>query len=168
MKSPLKYRIIELLVKDTGNFYSISDIAKKLNTAYSHTHLFIQQLATENIIQIKKVGNTSVCILNTSEPLTLSHLSLLSYKKTQEWKTSHPQSERLFEKVNIVKDNTHSIILCGNKIIIITPEKITGADFTIFKNRTIINQYQLLANKQYYKGCIILHGAEKFWSLMTQ
>lgn len=163
MTTLLKYRIIELLSDDLDSLYSISDIAKKLGVAYSHAHLFIKKLDDEGVIKIKKVGNTSVCILNPSN-LTLAYLSQLSYQKTQ--KFSHPHLERLYEKINLVKDHIHSIIICGNKLIIIAPEKIGGVDFSIFKNRTVINQFQFLANKNYYKNCHIIHGAEKYWSFM--
>jgi len=68
----LRNKIIEFLA-DSTELYSISDIAKKLGCAYSHTYKFIQELAKQEVITIKKVGNVSVCELNMTG-LTLAYL----------------------------------------------------------------------------------------------
>jgi len=166
MAATLKYRIIGLLSKDISKFYSISDLAKNLNVAYSHTHTFIMKLSKEGVINIQKVGNVSVCQLNLKSQLALSYLSVIESKKTLEWTTKNPWSTKIIEKAEELKDNVHAILIKNSKVIIIVPEKIAGVDFSTFRNRIVINKDHLMKNKQYYTDCIILHGAEKFWSLL--
>ena len=115
-----------------------------------------------------KIGNVSVCSLNLKSQLTLSYLSLIESRRTLEWINKNPQSSKLLERIEQVKDNVHSVIVKNNRVIFIVPEKITGVDFSMFRNRTVINRMHLAKNKHYYKDCIILHGAEKLWSLMSE
>lgn len=168
MTVTLKYRIIELLAKDLATLYSISDIAKKLGVAYSHAHTFVKKLVKDNVINVQKIGNVSVCRLNLKQPATLSYLSLIESRKTAEWLRKNPQSSKILEKIDQVKDNIHAVLIKNNRIIIIVPEKITGADFSMFRNRAVMNRTHLARNKHYYKDCIILHGAEKFWSFIEE
>ena len=168
MSITLKYRIIELLSRDPSIFYSISDIAKRLKVAYSHAHTFVKNLVNEKVIKIQKIGNVSVCRLDLTQQQTLAYLSVIESRRTSEWAKKNPQSSKIFERVEQVKDNVHSVLIKNNRIIIIAPERITGADFSMFRNRTVINSTQLLRNKKLYKDCIILHGAEKFWSFMAE
>ncbi len=167
MTATLKHRIIELLSRDPDKLYSISDIAKKLGAAYSHAHNFTTQLTREEVLNIQKIGNVSVCRLNLKNPLTLSYLSLIETRKTLQWTRKNPHATKLYEKIEHVKDNVHSILIKNNRIIIIVPEKITGADFSMFRNRSVMNRSQLTRNRHHYKNCVILHGAEKFWSFMA-
>lgn len=168
MTVTLKYRIIELLSRDHGTLFSISDIAKKLGVAYSHTHGFVKILAKEEVISVQKIGNVSVCRLNLKQQMTLAYLSQIEYKKTAEWARKNPQSKKIMERVEQAKDNVHSVLLKGNKIIIIVPERITGADFSMFRNRVVLNKTHLMRNRHYYKDCVVLHGAERYWSFMSE
>ena len=162
----LRTRIIELLSRDLDNFYSISDIAKKLGVAYSHAHLFVKKLVDEKVIGIQKIGNVSVCKLNLSEQITLGYLTLIEYRRTAEWKKKNSHSDKVLEKIEMVKDSVHCILLKGNKKIIVVPEGMGKPDMGVFRNRTVINRTQLNVNKKYYRDAIILHGAEKYWSLI--
>lgn len=168
MTVTLKHRIIELLSRDLHTLYSISDIAKSLGVAYSHAHTFIKTLVKEGIVDVKKVGNVSVCSLNLKSQLALSYLSLIESRRTAEWTSKNPQSAKILEKIEQVKDSVHSVLVKGNRIILIVPEKITGVDFSMFRNRTVMNRSHLAKNRHYYKDCIILHGAEKFWSMLSE
>ncbi len=167
MENTLKARIIELLSKDLDTFYSISDLAKKLSVAYSHAHLFINKLAAEKIVNIQKIGNVSVCRLNLKNQLTLTNLAVIEAKKTSEWLSKNPHAEKIVEKIELVKDSVHSVLLKNNKVILIVPEKITGVDFSSFRNRTVMNVEHLNKNRHYYKDCVVLYGAEKFWSMIS-
>jgi len=162
----LKTRIIELLSKDPDTFYSISNIAKQLKAAYSHAHSFVKQLAETDIVTIQKIGNVSIIKLNPKEQTTLAYLSLISYKKSKEWKKKNPQSEKLLKKIERVKDQVHCVLIKGGKTIIVVPEAKEKPDMTLFRNRTVIDRRQLKKNLDYYKDAIILHGAEKYWSLI--
>ncbi|MBW2964897.1 hypothetical protein KY363_05565 [Candidatus Woesearchaeota archaeon] len=162
MAATLKYRIIELL-SDTDDLVSISDIAKRLKVAYSHAHTFISKLVAEGVVSVKKIGNVSVCRLNFSSPLTLSYLSVLESRKAAEWISKNPQAGKILEKIDLVKDNVHCVLVRGGRIILIVPEKITGVDFSMFRNRSVMNRQHLLSNRHYYNDCIVLHGAEKYW-----
>ena len=168
MTVTLKHKIIELLSRDVDNLFSISDIAKRLGVAYSHTHSFVRKLVKEKVILVKKIGNVSVCSLNLKSQLTLSYLSLIESRRTLEWMNKNPHSTKILEKLEQVKDNVHAVLVKGNRIIIIVPEKITGVDFSMFRNRTVMNRRHLVKNRQYYKDCVVLHGAEKLWSLMYE
>jgi hypothetical protein len=168
MQLTLKYRIVELLSRDCSKFYSISDIAKKLNAAYSHAHMFVGKLVEEKVIQIQKIGNVSVCRLDLKQPSTLSYLSMVESRKMIEWARKNPQSSKILERIEPVKDNVHSVLIKNNRIIIIIPERLTGADFSMFRNRVVVNRNQIARNKKQYQECIILHGAEKFWSFMSE
>jgi hypothetical protein len=166
MELTLKYRIIELLSKDISH-NSISDVARKLKVAYSHAHSFMRQLIKENIIITSKIGNVLVCTLNFNESLTFSYLSFIEHRRTLEWKKKNPHSSKIIEKINIIKDNVHSVLIKNNKVILLVPEHIANVDFSMFQNRTVINHNQLKKKKSYYKDCIILYGAEKYWSLTS-
>jgi hypothetical protein len=167
-ENTLKYRIVELLSEDAASLYSIADIAKRLKVAYSHAHNFVMKLVKENVVSVQKVGNVSVCRINLSSPLALSYLSLIESRKTVDWMKKNPQSTKLVEKIEKVKDSVHCVLVKGSRIILVVPEKISGVDFSIFKNRSVMNQTYLKRNRHYYRGCVVLHGAEKFWSMMNK
>ncbi|NQU78351.1 hypothetical protein HQ545_01140 [Candidatus Woesearchaeota archaeon] len=162
MKTTLKYRIIELISAAGPEFYSISDIAKKLSVAYSHAHIFVKKLASEDAITIQKIGNVSVCRPNLKNVMARAYLTQIEARKTSEWIRKNPQSSKIMEKIELIKDNVHCVLIKNNKVIIIAPEKITGADFTMFRNRIVVTQRQIAR----HKGSVILHGAEKYWGLM--
>ncbi len=164
----LKYRIIEYLSRDLGGLYSISDVGKSLGVAYSHAHSSIKQLVRDDVITIQKIGNVSVCRLNLKSPMALSLLSINSSRKASEWMKKNPQSSKIIEKIAVVSDNVHCVLVKGSNIILIIPEKIKGADFSMFRNRTVINKHQLLRKKKYYSDAVVLHGAEKYWSFMSE
>jgi len=167
MVTTLKHRIIELLSRDPGELYSISDIAKRLGVAYSHAHGFVKTLVSEDVLLIKKIGNVSVCSLNLTAPMTLSLLSIIESRRALEWMKKNPQSAKLMERVEIVKDNVHCVLVKGNRVVLVVPEKIKGAEFSIFKNRVVLNHRQLRRKRKQYNDRIVLHGAEKYWSLMS-
>lgn len=168
MLKNIKPRILELLSKDLDSLKTISDIAKELKVAYSHAHKFIAELEFENIIKTQNIGNAKICRLNLKNPLTLSHLALLESKKTSDWIKKDKRADKILERVEQIKDSVHSIILINNKFIIIVPEKIKDADFRIFKNRKVINQREMKKDIQFYKHKgMIIHGSEKFWSLIS-
>lgn len=166
MPPTLKYRIIEFLSKETSP-NSISDIARKLKVAYSHAHSFIKQLIKENVIHTSKIGNVLVCTLNLKEPLTISYLAMIEAKRAVEWKKKNPHSNKIMDKIELIKENVHSVLIRNNKIIIITPTNISNVDFSMFKNRLVMNRNQLLKKNNQCKDCVILYGAEKYWSLLT-
>lgn len=168
MAVTLKHRIIEFLSKDTTALKSISDIAKGLGVAYSHAHMFVGILEKEGAIRIQKIGNVSVCRLDLKSASALAYLSLIESGRTAEWFAKNPHSAKIIEKIELVKDSVHSVLVKNNKTIIIVPEKIAGADFSMFRNRTVMNHTHLRSNRQYYKDAIVLHGAEKFWSMMGE
>ncbi|MFC1741675.1 hypothetical protein ACFL3V_04020 [Nanoarchaeota archaeon] len=167
MTATLKYRILGFLSEDTSLFHSISDISKRLGVAYSHAHMFVNKLVEEDVIRIQKIGNVSVCRLQLSFPLTLSYLSIVESRRTAEWMKKNPQSAKLFDKIESVKDNVHCVLLKNSRVIIVVPERLEGADFSMFRNRVVVNQRKLVKNKKMYGGSVILHGAEKYWSLMN-
>lgn len=167
MAETLKTRIIGLLSRDFDRLFSISDISKELEVAYSHAHTFIKHLAKEEIISTQKIGNALVCRVNMGNPQTLAHLALLSYKKTKEWQKKDVRAKKILERVNKIQDSIHSALLHNNKVILVVPESVSSRDFAIFKNRKVINRNELVRDKKHYLNCIILHGAEKFWSLLS-
>jgi hypothetical protein len=166
MPPTLKHRIIELLSRDASP-KSISDIARRLEVAYSHAHSFTRQLISEDIVRTQKIGNVLVCSLNLKEPLTCSYLALIESERALGWKRKNPHFAKTLEKIDVVKDNVHAVLVKNNSIILVVPEHVSGADFSMFKNRTILTAYQLSKKREYYRECVILHGAEKFWSLMA-
>ncbi|MBW2966917.1 hypothetical protein KY362_00365 [Candidatus Woesearchaeota archaeon] len=167
MPVTLKYRIIGLISKDADALFSISDIAKRLGVAYSHAHSFVVKLTKEDVLTIQKIGNVSVCRLNLKTPLTLSYLSVIESRKTLEWTKKNPHSKKIVGKIEDVRENVHCVLVKNNRIIIVTPEKIAGVDFTMFRNRTVITPRQLRSKRKLYSDCIILHGAEKYWGLLS-
>jgi hypothetical protein len=162
----LKHRIVELLSKDT-QLNSISDIARKLKVAYSHAYNFTKQLIRENVITTTKIGNVSVCRINLKEQIALSYISATEAHRAMYWKRKNPYAEKIIEKIDIVKDNVHAVLVKGSNVIIIVPEKIANVDFSMFRNRTVINRVQLKKRKRYYSDAVILYGAEKYWSLQA-
>lgn len=166
MAGTLKQRIIGLLADNLDKFYSISDISKELKVAYSHAHTFVNQLKSEQVIRIQKIGNASVCKLNMDEQLTLVNLAMMSYKKTLEWKQKDKRYEKLKEKSDMIKDKVHCVLVHNNKIILVVPDGSDKEGLDVFQNRSVINREQLKKNSDFYKNAIILHGAEKYWSLL--
>jgi hypothetical protein len=168
MAVTLKYRIIEFLSKDISALKSISDIAKGLGVAYSHAHMSVMALEKEGALKIQKIGNVSVCKLELKSNAALAHLSAIESIRTSEWLAKNPQAAKIIDKIELVKDSVHSVLVKNNNITLIVPEKITGTDFSMFRNRTILNHNSLKSKRQYYKEAIVLHGAEKFWSMMGE
>ncbi len=158
----LRNKIIKFLAY-SDEFNSISDIAKKLECAYSHAHKFVMELSKEGVIKIQKVGNVSVCKLNINEGITLAYLSMISHVAGKKWREKNPQSEKILEKINTVKDKVHCVLVKGSKVIIITE---FDGNFGMFRNRTVINVQQLRKNIEYYKDAVVLYGAECYWGLL--
>lgn len=165
MTETLKYRIIELLARDVHKLHSISDISKKLNAAYSHTHVFIKKLWEENVVVIEKIGNVSVCKLNLKNPVTISYLSLIESRRAAEWLNKNPHSKKITERIEKVKDNIHAVLIKNNKVVLVVPERISGADFSMFRNRTVISARELNKKVNVLEEFVVLYGAEKYWSI---
>jgi DNA-binding Lrp family transcriptional regulator len=168
MGNTLKHRIIELVSKDFSEQLSIADIAKRLSVAYSHAHTFVKKLAAEDVLRIKKIGNVSVCSLNLDSNMTLAYLSLIEARKTREWLAKNPHAEKAIEKLEMVKDSVHCVLMKNNNIILIVPEHISGVDFSMFRNRSVITSTQMLRNRKMYEGSVVLYGAEKYWGMMKR
>jgi DNA-binding Lrp family transcriptional regulator len=166
MEQTLKHRIIELVSKDASEQHSIADIAKKLGVAYSHAHTFVKKLVAEDVLRIKKIGNVSVCSLNLESQMTLAYLALIEAHRTKEWLAKNPHADKIIEKIALVRDSIHVAMIKNNNVILIVPEHISGADFSIFRNRSVMTSVQMLRNKKMYQDAVILHGAEKYWSMM--
>ena len=62
-------------------------------------------------IKIKKIGNVSVCSLNLRSQLGLSYLSVIESRRALEWIKKNPQSEKIIEKIEQIKDNVHSVLI---------------------------------------------------------
>jgi hypothetical protein len=56
----------------------------------------------------------------------------------------------------------------NNNIILIVPEHISGVDFSMFRNRSVITSTQMLRNRKMYEGSVVLYGAEKYWGMMKR
>jgi molybdenum-dependent DNA-binding transcriptional regulator ModE len=166
MDNTLKHRIIELVSRDISEQHSIADIAKKLSVAYSHAHTFVKKLVSEDVLKIKKIGNVSVCSLNLKSQMTLAYLSLIEARKTREWLAKNPHADKIIEKIDLVRDSIHVAMIKNNNVILIVPEHTTGVDFSAFRNRSVMTSVQMLRNKKMYADAVILHGAEKYWSMM--
>lgn len=166
MPPTLKHRIIGLLARDPSP-RSISDIARKLGVAYSHAHSFIRQLISEDIVRTQKIGNVLVCSLNMHSQSTCAHLAVIESERASEWRRKNPHFEKTLEKIDLVKDYVHAILVKNNNVVIIVPEKLSGADFSMFRNRTVLTAHQVSKKRDYYKDCVIVYGAERFWSLLS-
>lgn len=165
MTVTLKYRILDLLSKDTDALFSISDIAKKLGVAYSHAHFFIAKLMEEDVIKVQKIGNVSVCRLNLKQPLTLSYLSVIESRRALDWIRKNPHSDKIITHIGSVKDECHSVLIKNKHIIVIAPHR--SDSFKMFRNRSVIAPDELRRRRKQFSDCIILHGAEKYWSLLS-
>jgi predicted nucleotidyltransferase len=70
--------IIELFRKDIFAEFSIREIMKKINTkSYSWTHNAVNKLHREEIVTIKRIGQSKLCKINLESQLSISYLSLL-------------------------------------------------------------------------------------------
>jgi len=166
MDTTLKHRIIESVSKDISEQFSIADIAKRLGVVYSHAHTFVKKLAAEDVLKIKKIGNVSVCSLNLESQMTLAYLSLIEAARTKGWLSKNQHAEKVIEKLELVKDSVHCVLMKNNNVILIVPEHIIGVDYSMFRNRSVITSVQMLRNRKMYADSVILHGAEKYWSMM--
>jgi hypothetical protein len=170
----LKYKIIELLMNNLNEILTITDISKKLKSAYSHAHKFTKELAQENVIQIKKIGRSSAIFLNFSEKTTLAYLILTEYKKRNLWLKKNKWALRVVKKC----DDLEKEYLCGiylkSKVIFIQ-KSITQTHSQnsnlikskkpkkSFKHQEIIFSDQIHLKPELNEG-IILFGAENYWT----
>lgn len=161
----LKYRIIAKLSKDTDELFSISDIAKGLGVSYSHAHMFMMHLEKEQAVRIRKIGNVKVCTLNLQSPMTLSYLSLIESHKAIDWMKKNPHSEKIMANIAAVRDEVHSVLVKNKRIIVIAPNKSDA--FRIFRNRIVLTPHELRKRRKQFSDAVILHGAEKYWSLLS-
>ena len=162
MQSDKEIKIVELLSQN--KLFSITKVAKDLGLAYSHAHLLINRLNKQGIIKKQNIGKTIICELDYLHPLTILTLAKNSYKVTQEFIKKDKRSEKLYEKIQRIKEDVEIVLLQNHKIILVTEKE---KKFKEFKNRKIITITNFKKNKNFYEKAIILYGAEKYWSVLT-
>ena len=131
---------------------------------YSHAHLLINRLFKQGIIKKQNIGKTIICELDYLHPLTILTLARNSYNKTQQFIQKDKRSEKIYEKIQRIKDDVEIVLLQNHKIILITEQE---KKFKEFRNRKVININNFKKNKIFYEKTIILYGAEKYWSVLT-
>lgn len=60
-----KYRILELLLSNKKQEFTIRSIAQKIQVDYKATYLTVKQMIENNVIKAKKIGQTVLCSINT-------------------------------------------------------------------------------------------------------
>jgi hypothetical protein len=93
---------------------SISDLSSQIkkkgfNGDYKNTHNKIMKFNDENIISIKKIGNSSTILLNYNNPKTIASLAKMELSKKISFLEKNPSFENILNE--LTKLNTKSILL---------------------------------------------------------
>lgn len=96
-----QYLILELYIKNIFLSKTIREISKILNKSYSKIHESVISLEKENLLNINKIGNSSLCTINFSQ----KSISILSSIDEQEsFSKKIPNLEKILEFKEFLDD----------------------------------------------------------------
>jgi len=100
MLTKKEFKIIELFVNNVFMEPTIRDIMKKLKTSsYSWTYNAVKLLEKENVLNITKKGNSSLCKINLEEQKTITYLSVVEQLRAS--KKNIPNIKKIMKEIEI-------------------------------------------------------------------
>lgn len=134
---------IKILDLFRGNIFTsktIRDISLHLKISYPKAHDAINELNRKKIINIKKVGNSSVCEVNLS-PQAMSILSFLDEQEA--FSRNIPNIEKILEFKELLDD----IIIITGSYAKSKQNKKSDIDLVIITKDDVFKKQKLLENK---------------------
>ncbi len=112
-------KIIGLFRKDIDSGRTILEISRKLKIGYRPAYNHIEQMAKENLISIKEVGNAKQCFLNLKSEKCRHILEEADIFRKEEMFKKNVKLKSVLEKLiskltKIFAADIHSIILFGS------------------------------------------------------
>jgi hypothetical protein len=100
-----RFRILDTLSRELGRSLSISELTNKIRklhgTAYyANTYDEIMSLASEGIIELEKIGNSSIAILNFKSYLLIDSLAEIELKKKHDLLQERTELQMLLLEFN--------------------------------------------------------------------
>ncbi|MEK6952528.1 MAG: nucleotidyltransferase domain-containing protein [Nanoarchaeota archaeon] len=96
--------IINLFRKNIFLERTIREISLILKKDYPNVHQAIKELSKQKIIQLRKAGNSQLCTINLSNPLTITTLSFL--EEQESFSKKIPNIEKILEFKEFLEDIT--------------------------------------------------------------
>lgn len=146
-----KDKILAYLVKSLGRKITINSIRKDLGLSYGSLHYIVQKLWKEKIINIEEVGNYKLLSLNLKNILTVSELSRVSVRISQELINQNKKLKKLNQLVENLRKYKEilSILLFGSQARLEAREK-SDIDLLIILSETSENagKFPLVKKKE--------------------
>ena len=118
MRQKTLLRIIGLMRKDLDKGLTILEISKRLKIGYRPAYNHINEMETEQIIQIEKVGSSKQCRLILSNPNTRHLLESLDIERKEELYKENPRLKLIDNLISKLTEKfiseIHSIVLFGS------------------------------------------------------
>ncbi len=184
-------KILTYLIENNDKIYTINEISKNLEISYKVTYEIIKRLETENLINLKKVGNSNQISFNFNfnkkvlEVETRRRLKVIERSK---------DIKRVFNDINSLnysflivllfgsyvnnKQNKNSdidiCIICDNNEIVkkitskfsILPLDIHLQTFSFEEYKSMLNVKNVDISSEITKKNIILFGIESYYDLI--
>ena len=93
----LELKIIDLMSKNLEKGFTINEIAKTLNEAYSFVNRVINRLIEDKVIIAKKVGKAIVCSLNLENDKTIALLHLNEVNRKESFYNENKKIKLILE-----------------------------------------------------------------------
>lgn len=113
----IELKIIEFLIRNTEEKFTINEIAKRIDEFYSFVHRIIDRLSKEEVIIKNKIGNSYICSLNLENERTLALLNLAEIEKRDELYNKNKELKMILEDfVRSIKsfDKNAIVVLFGS------------------------------------------------------
>lgn len=195
MLTNCEQKIMEVLLPQPFQVYSIRKISEKIKTSYALTHESIQSLIKKKLIKTKKIGNSLSCQPNLSaEPQLLAISSLIHSQKFLNKVRFGFVIDEIKDKLN---DMIYIMILFGSYakgkakkesdidlLFVVQNEKdiektrkiVKSAlsstrikvEFEVITTGWLIKMFEEKhsVGREVLEGSIMLHGAEQYYTLV--
>jgi len=184
-------KILKFFVENKDKEFTIKKVAETLNINYRIAYEEIMSLKEENLIRIKKQGNSNISKFNynySSKNVEVEHIRKKELFKNRNIKLIHNRIKEIKNPFYILilfgsyadKSNTKSsdIDIClitdnkkvnkqVNDIVSITPLNLHLQEFTTHDFLKMIKSKETNVGNDIIKNNIILYGIESFYKLVN-
>lgn len=190
-------KALGLLLAKPEEFFSINDLAKKINLAYPYVYDSINNLERNGLVTVKRIGKSNLCQIHFEHP---EELALAAMEKSKEFLDRHLSIRNLTVQLKeALADELYILLLFGSYaksmatktsdidlFFIIRDEKniepfrkkvknaLSKLDYPVeFEVSTMEWFYEMLGNKttvgrEIFKANLILHNAESYLYLVKK
>ena len=195
MLTNCEQKILEILLPQPFNEYSIRQLSKLTKTSYALTHESVNSLLKKKIIKTKKIGNSLPCQVNLStEPQLLAISSLIHSQKIINQNKFGFVIEDIKNKLNdliyimvlfgshakknakkdsdvdllFVVQNKIDIDMAKKRISSVTSLTNVKIDFEVIVVGWLVKMFaeKHTVGREVLESSIILHGAEQYYGLV--